>query len=181
MRLAIMSIDRNTLVDASKRFQLAEKEANAHHNEQLDPAAWSDLYWRTAFRPDLVQHDALVPDALEQVGELKEQEYTVLLLASRPESMRAATETWLGEHGVPYDFLVLKHPAFQYTKSLTWQAGTVHELALMFRASEVLYFDADVANRVEVGRYSGPYVLRVYDRLAASPEEQEDADLDEPF
>jgi hypothetical protein len=61
MQLAIISMDRDTVINAATRFQLAEQEANRHHHEQLDPVAWSDLYWRTAFTPELVQHDTLVP------------------------------------------------------------------------------------------------------------------------
>jgi hypothetical protein len=165
MQLAIISIDRDTLVDASERFAHTEQKANRSYDEQLDPVAWSDLFWQTALAPDLVQQDALVPGALEQVKELKALEYTVILLASRPESMRTATEAWLKEHEVPYDFLVLKYPAFQYVKNVFWQASTVHQLALALKVSELLYFDADATNRAEVSKYSSPNapVARLFD------------------
>jgi hypothetical protein len=181
MKMAIVNLDRNTVVNAEKRFALAEQAANERYDEQMENREWSNLYWHTAFTPEYVALDELVEGATEKLEWLRAQDYTLFLLCSRPEGMREATEAWLGQHQVPYDFLVMKHESFRYTKSITWKAGMVHQLARTFHADEVVYVDAEQGHAEELLRYDRPFTLHCYASLALDPDEPEGPDDEEPF
>ncbi len=56
--------------------------------------------------------------------------------------------------------LVMKPPAFQYTKTVVWKAGIVQMLAAMFEASEVLFVDDESTNIVVLTSYERAFQLR---------------------
>lgn len=129
----------------------------------------SDVYWQTVYRPDLVEMDTLidgVADALEQA----KQSFEIILLTSRPESMREATERWLQQHDITaHSRLIMKSPAAQYVKSSVWKALTLDTIAVFLSASEVVFVDDEPANISEAVKHKdeSQFHLRTYASLQA--------------
>jgi len=177
-KLALIGLDR-IIADGTLRFARADQTASARYDEQTQNREWSDLYWQTAFTPDLVQLDTLIDGAQDALDRLSQQGYTIIILTSRPETMRAATLEWLKQHSVPFAYLSMKPPAHKYTKSRVWLAGKVCELGTMFGAEEVMYVESDEQVRLEVLRYSYPFQFSLH--LNLSMQEDEEEEDDNPF
>ncbi len=140
-KLCVVDLD-GVVANVDARFAEAE-EAKA---EYLDSTArndlssgfkhdWNvvkreatDLYWRTVFNPDLVSLDTLIDGANEAIVRI-EEDYQVVYLTSRPETMRAATFEWLLNSRLSGPKLVMKPSAFQYTKTVIWKAGSTWPLS----------------------------------------------------
>jgi Protein of unknown function (DUF2608) len=174
-KLALIGLDR-VIADGTLRFTRADQTASARYDEQTQNREWNDLYWATAFTPELVQLDTLIDGVLPSLNLLTMQGYTIVILTSRPENMRLATLEWLNQHGVPFAYLAMKPPVHKYTKSRVWLAGKVCELSCMLGADEVMYVESDEGARAEVLRYSYPFALTVYPDLAMQSD-----DDDNPF
>jgi hypothetical protein len=165
MQLLICDLD-GVIANNEARFAKAEEAKQqwiaAHRvpgtgailKEYGAPGA-NDIYWQTVFNPELVVLDTLiegVPEALDKLY----GEYGVIFLTSRPESMRGATEAWLEEHDISVehpqfgDSLVMKQPAFQFVKTITWKSGMVQMLHKLFDADELCFIDDEPNNRQAV-------------------------------
>jgi len=175
-KMCIVVLD-GVVADATARFAKAEEAKQA---STLDYKQTTDLYWRTVFTPDLVQLDTLIEGAQEALERLMAEGYLLIYLTSRPEAMRVATLTWLMDHdilhygpsGAIQDIeLVMKPPAFQYTKTVVWKAGMIQHLAAFYQAEEVIFIDDEHANWEELWKYDP--AIRCYASLAeavAGPE-----------
>jgi ribonucleotide monophosphatase NagD (HAD superfamily) len=173
-KLAIIDLD-GVIADSTARFAKAEEakqtflaglqgdiQARMHNvlSSTYKPPREqaTNIYWQTALDPSLVPLDTLIPGTLEALDVLY-GEYGVLFLTSRPETMRAATEEWLYQHNIIVEHpafgssLVMKSPAFQYTKTTVWKAGIIHTLTALYAASEVLVIDDEQANIDELHKY----------------------------
>lgn len=114
----------------------------------------TDIYWRTAFTPELVALDTLIEGAIDAMATLAFNGYEVIILTSRPESMREASAGWLFEQGYPIEEpIIMKAPAFQYTKTTTWKAGMIQTLAALYGADDIVFIDDELANCQEVMKY----------------------------
>jgi hypothetical protein len=109
--------------------------------------------WQIAFDPELVVLDIIIDGVHAQLEALERRGYTIIYLTSRPESMRAATLTWLDKHGLATRMLVMKSAAFQFTKTVVWKAGMVNTLATALQAREVLVVDDEQANIDEIRKH----------------------------
>lgn len=123
----------------------------------------TDLYWKTVFDPALVEMDTLIAGSFEALCEI-EKHYRIIFLSSRPESMREATIEWLKKYNVFFNHtvhgerhLILKPPAFQFTKTPVWKAGMVQTLGLLFDSKIVKFVDDEKANWNELLQHT-PYV-----------------------
>jgi len=169
LKLAIVDLDM-VVADNTKRFENAAFMRGYWHGQLTDklkePLAnptnqafiekglddlLENLFWQTAFEPDLVQLDTLIEGVDEALYHLEEElGYHIVFLTSRPESMRQATREWLlkylDESLMSWE-IVMKPPAFQFVKTVTWKAGTVQMLHRLFEADELLFIDDEVANR----------------------------------
>lgn len=140
-RICIVDID-GVVADSTERFKRAA--------EAGDRA--SSAYWKVAFTPELVSLDTRIFLAEDHLNTLCfEENYEIIFLTSRPETMRKATLEWLFRENILYYFrnqeaLVMKAPAFQYTKTTVWKAGMVQTLAALYGASSVLFVDDEIAN-----------------------------------
>ncbi len=177
-KLAIIDID-NVIANPAARFARAEEEKQEYLNDPdsfSDPRTATDVYWRTAFDPELVALDTLIEGANEALNRLYGDGYDIYLLSSRPEAMREATLAWLdAQHIRRYwydDRLVLKPAAAQYTKTVVWKASVIHMLAAMQEAEEVLVIDDEQAIIDEVMRFadSVPYSIKCYRSLRMEEE-----------
>lgn len=172
-KLAIIDLD-GVIADNTARFAKAEEAKRNAMPDKLEDALTlsvaqekelTNLYWQTAFTPELVSLDTLIEGVREAINELEDNGYNIYFLTSRPEHMREATLDWLHRHKVyikkpgAWDKLIMKAPAFQYTKTTVWKAGMVQTLASWYGASEVLVIDDEEANRVEIAKYERNYEL----------------------
>lgn len=180
MKVAVIDLD-GVIADSTERFKLAEgaKQEYLKSNEALrdgfskDKKA-IDLYWRTAFTPELVALDTQIEGAIDALATLAFNGYGVIILTSRPESMREATRRWLFEQGYPVGApLVMKAPAFQYTKTTVWKAGMVESLARLYSASTILFVDDEEVN-CEAVMQSGLEGLWCYSSLASAVQSLEE-------
>ncbi|SRR5579875_1013187 len=193
-RLCIVDID-GVVADSTARFAKAEEaKQKAIKLLESDPATWSiakskatDLFWRTAFTPELVTLDTLIEGTLEAVRNLWSDGWDVFFLTSRPESMRNATIEWFRVNRFP-SFLVdgeklyMKAPAFQYTKTIVWKAGMIETIAANYEAEEVLVIDDEQVNIDEIMKYAekAPYTIRCYKSLKMEDEPEPEKN-DNPF
>ena len=191
MFLAIIDLD-GVVADNTKRFEKAEEAkqqwivehrvpgTNAILKEYGAPSA-NDIYWQRAFDSDLVALDTLIDGVRVALEALRfTQNYELIFLTSRPESMREATLKWLYDHNILFfstyrtPSLVMKAPAFQFTKTTVWKAGMVHQLHRLYGADELLFIDDEEANRKAVlDAYpdGGDFgIVRVYVSLAEAVE-----------
>jgi len=173
LKLAIVDLDM-VVADNTKRMEIAEtkREFYRQHLGDAMPDALANpvnhaqvqkgfddlldnLYWQAAFNPQLVSLDTLIEGANEIVLDLRADGYKVVFLTSRPESMRHATERWLFEHTVydRDDELVMKPPAFQFTKTSAWKAGMVQTLSMFYGGEDVMFIDDDQSNIDELVKH----------------------------
>lgn len=153
MKLCICDLD-GVIANNEARFAKAEeaKQAYITNREMFDLSISeqkeaTNLYWQTAFTPELVALDVLIDGAREAIYHLEyERDYKVIYLTSRPESMRQRTEEWLAANGWLGPKLIHKAPAFQYTKTTVWKAGMVQTLASLYGADEVVVIEDEQAN-----------------------------------
>lgn len=130
------------------------------------------INWSIAFDPDLIKLDALIDGADEYLQELQKT-FTIVLFSSRPESLREATNIWLKEHGkygIPHSHLVLKPPAAQFTKTVTWKALTLDTIAMFLDAKFVIFIDDEEGNINEVVKHldTSRYAINTYSDLASA-------------
>jgi len=177
IKLCIIDID-GVVADGTARFQRAEEAKQAY--EQTPESVMRnerkgvDIYWQTAFTPELVQLDTPIEGVDQALMDIQERGYKVIFLTSRPESMSHATVQWLFEHTVydSDDELVLKAPAFKYTKTPVWKAGMVQTLAHLYGATVVKFIDDEQANWEELLKYTpyADYSLEWFSSLKAAVE-----------
>lgn len=173
MKLAIIDLD-GVVADNTARFAKAEEAKQAFITQKTaekierfhrTEIGWSsetvekqaaNLYWQTAFTPELVSLDTLIDGVNEALLELQYTHgHKLILLTSRPESMREATMEWLYQHiDISLLFkLFMKAPAFQYTKTTVWKAGMVQTLEALYGATDLLIIDDEQANINEHLKY----------------------------
>lgn len=166
MRLALIDLD-GVVADSSERF--ASSALAKRSEEERIYAAWyeqhagrvialeegagfeigvkkqlENLFWQTAFKPDLVQLDALIDGTLEALEQIaNDAEYDYYFLTSRPESMRNATMLWLFDH-LAFDSeirLIMKPDSQKYVKTVIWKSGVVELLVRIFGVDDLLFVD----------------------------------------
>src|SRR5205823_6012368 len=94
-RLAIVDLD-GCVANVDARFARAEEAKQAWLNDLQNVLRSEkqaiDIYWRTVFSPDLVSLDTLIDGAKEGLEAIRhEKGYQLILMTSRPETMREAT------------------------------------------------------------------------------------------
>lgn len=173
MNIAFIDIDR-VISNGDARFALAESVAITFPYKSKD---YWDTYWHAAFNPENLRMDTLIPGADLQLARIM-QNYDVIYLTSRPEHMREATRAWFKENGLPTTpDLLMKPPPFQFTKTYVWKVGTIHQMAYMYKAIDVLVIDDEQTILDELARLATPFTLRAYKSL-----DMQEPDVDEhPF
>lgn len=174
-KLAIIDLD-GVCVDSSARFAKAEeaKLTSLRGNEmavgdyggvlykegcyqQSDMQRAIDVYWRTAFTPDLVKLDVLMEDTNQALERIVDAGYSLLFVTSRPETMRQATVDWFWQNDVVsgstgivemLDSLIMKPLSQQFVKTAVWKAGTIEVLARVLQSDELLVVDDEHAQQL---------------------------------
>lgn len=171
MKVAFIDLD-GVVVDASLRFLQAKNTASLTFSEEFESKQWTSLYWKSVFDPQAIMLDELIAGSCEALDQLERDGYQVVFLTSRPEGLRQATIEWLQVNGLSHDvykedtrLLVCKPAAFQFTKTIVWKAGTVHQLASMWGATEVLVIDDESVNVSEIQKFAGAYSLSCFPTL----------------
>ncbi len=182
IKLALIDLD-GVVADPSKRFEYAEQLASVLHDKKTQYKEWTQVYWQAVFDPERVETDTLIEGAVDALEALVIDGYQVIFLTSRPESMRAATAQWLVDHAVKTlgsEQLLMKPPAFQYTKTVTWKAGTIQMLACFYAAEEVLVIDDEhsASDALSTGGFADTCRLRCYTNLKM---EEDEPKHDHPF
>lgn len=185
MKLCICGLD-GCVADNTARFALAEEAKQAYMASHVDPREATNIFWREAFTPAHVALDTLVEGVNEALLDIQEQGYKVVFLTSRPESMREATIQWLFASTVydADDELVMKAPAFQYVKTVTWKAGMAQTLAMLYGGEDVMFVDDEQTNIDELvkhGSLNGTLHVWCYHSLAEAVKPKAEADTDNPF
>lgn len=172
MKLAIIDLD-GVVANVDARFAQAEEikqtfleQAGIDRHLVSERENATNVYWRAVFNPEYVPMDTLIDGVKEALYDLERNDmggpYEVIFLTSRPESMREATEQWLVEQGIRYQFnenryrrrdLIMKAPAFQYTKTAVWKAGMVQTLEALYGAPDLLIVEDEDANINEHLKY----------------------------
>jgi hypothetical protein len=138
----------------------------------------TDLYWNTAFSPELVALDTLVDGALEGLDHLVNgRGYQLIYLTSRPQSMRQATIAWLAEQGIQigpgHALLVMREQVFSDARVFTkvWKAGIILTLTSMYGVLDVVVIDDTAANLAELEKYRAQFhrltTARTFDEALA--------------
>lgn len=186
-KVVFVDVD-GVLANNTERFNKAEEAKQAYLKSQQkirdgfsSEEKSKSIYWQTAFNPELVALDTLIPGTIEALIAFCVRDYTIILLTSRPESMRQATIEWLiaqnakVEEGffTQYEKLIMKEPAFtkNYIKTVPWKVGIIQTFATYLNATEVVVVDDEVANREEVEKYQASYTVRCYASLAEAIKE----------
>jgi hypothetical protein len=192
-KLAIIDLD-GVVANADARFAKAEEAKQAFlddaHVRMGDPVSsanvtktTNDIYWRAVFNPENVSLDTLIEGAYEALDLLLKEGYTVFFLTSRPETMRLRTEEWLHNNRVApiwgHNRLIMKPPAFQYTKTVVWKAGTIQMFVALHGADDVLVVDDEPANLAELIKYDISH-MRLCSSLAEATKPPE-PEPDSPF
>lgn len=185
IRVCFADLD-GVVADPEARFKRAEEAKQAFLNDKnarleaifsegsAGKQRATEIYWRTVFTPELVRLDTPIEGAIDALATLAFNGWEVILLTSRPEAMREATSLWLFEQGYPVEApLVMKAPAFQYTKTTVWKAGMVETLARLYSASTIIFVDDEEANQ-EAVMQSGLEGLWCYSSLASAVESLEE-------
>jgi hypothetical protein len=176
-RLAIIDLD-GVVADATARFAKAEEAKQAYLDEMreleiTDERGAVDAYWQAVFDPEHVHLDTVIEGAIDALAQLSLEGYDVVILTSRPESMREATRRWLFDQGYPVESaIIMKAPAFQYTKTITWKAGMVQTLAALYDANVVCFVDDEESNWTAL-KTQGPHAFELlrYGSLADASRE----------
>lgn len=178
-KLAFIDLD-GVVANCDARFALADSIASS--NFPHTSKDWARAKWHNVFMPDRVSLDTLIPGAYEAIRKIA-QEYTVIYLTSRPEHMREATTVWLKSHGLygMLEQLFMKPAPFtdNFAKTVPWKAGTIHQIAYAYSATEVLVIDDETMNLDELQKYTTPFAMKYYTSLAM--EDHEDLDDIRPF
>lgn len=149
-RLAIIDLDGVIANNESRMSKALETAEASVIDTPYEKKAYDDLYWRTAFTPDLVSLDTLIDGVLVDLDSLISAHYRIILLTSRPESMREVTVAWLEDNGIEVapafgeDFgysLIMKPASQQFVKTVVWKAGIVEVLVHLFDCDELMYID----------------------------------------
>jgi phosphoglycolate phosphatase-like HAD superfamily hydrolase len=143
--------------------------------EITDERGANDSYWQAVFNPEHVPLDTVIEGAIDALAQLSLLGYEVVILTSRPESMREATRRWLLSQGKwKASAIIMKANAFQYTKTVTWKAGMVQTLAALYHASSVIFIDDEEANWNALKNAGAhPYTLERYVSLAEAVAKEE--------
>jgi hypothetical protein len=192
MKLAVIDLD-GVVADATARFAKAEEVKQQYlasfinANGEAIRGEATNLYWRTVFNPENVSLDTLIKDAKENLETLRYKHgYELMFLTSRPDTIYAATLTWLFEYNIVFLFngkqiaLVMKPPAAQYVKTITWKALTIQMLVALYGADEALIIDDEPANLAELAKYDTSH-MRLYASLAQAIAPSPDESEDHPF
>ncbi len=167
MKLAIIDLD-GVIANVDGRFEAAElvkeqwlmerQQGLPYANDPVTERDATNIYWRAVFDPEQVHLDILIEGANNALLDIQAQGYKIIFLTSRPEDMRQATVEWLFINTVydGDDELILKPPAFQYTKTTIWKAGTIQMLTMLYGAGDLLVVEDEQANINEITRYSVP-------------------------
>src|SRR5579875_3666894 len=105
-KMCIVDID-GVVADNTARFAKAEEAKQSYlatlptSTDGIGTREATNLYWRTAFTPDLVALDTLIDSAARDVNALWADGWDIFFLTSRPESMRNATVEWLRANAFP--------------------------------------------------------------------------------
>ncbi len=176
MNLAIIDL-AGPIADESKRFELARI-----------PGA--GMNWQMFFDPQHLSLDTLVEGVDTAIADLQARGYTVLLMTSRPEVMREATEAWCLRHQITVP-LVMKPPAAQFLKTVQLKAIMVQMASGVFSAREVIVIEDEAPNLAAILDYDISYRLRGFSSLAdcvaalqhpeGEADTSHDADEDSPF
>jgi hypothetical protein len=156
IRLCVCGLD-GVIADATKRFERAELAkalylSGTDRPEMLQKEA-ANIFWREVFNPANAEMDVLIEGSDEAIAALEAQGYQIVYLTSRPESMRVATLDWLYSIDLSGPKLIMKPPAFQFTKTTLWKAGTIQMLVAMYGADAVLIVDDEDSNLIELMKY----------------------------
>jgi hypothetical protein len=187
-KIAFIDLDK-VVIENTVRFQRA-RQAQLSYQEKLETEFsgelgrgahtsirkgmehWLEqLYWHTAFLPELLDYDTLVPGADTSIDRIEAQGYALVFLSSRPESLRMATSTWLRKYHILSlsRSLLMKPDPFQYTKTSIWKVGTIHQFASMHRADFVLVIDDDSATLSLLKSYTDvPWTIIAVNSLRAA-------------
>lgn len=152
MKLAIIDLD-GVVANNDARMSIARDSCAG-----LTGKAWSDAFWGTLFKPELVELDEPIPGAKEALCALEYAGFTVNFLTSRPETMRIATEIWLEKHGLfglpdsaPFRTVYMKDfETDRYTRTDEWKAHQVHKLVSVVMPDVLLFIDNEIKNRMMV-------------------------------
>ncbi|MBA2285853.1 MAG: hypothetical protein H0W02_10240 [Ktedonobacteraceae bacterium] len=155
MKLAIIDL-AGPIADESKRFELARTPAG--------------MNWQVFFDPQHLHLDTLVEGADAAIATLRSQGYAVLLMTSRPESMREATVSWCLSHQILFGMCAaspaMKPPGAQFLRTTQLKAIMVQMLAGVFAATEVVVVEDEAINLTEILDYDTSYHLRGFSSLA---------------
>lgn len=187
-KITFIDID-NVIADPSARFAKAEEAKMAylatcelpeqdeffgtrvgeHVYQDSDVKRATNIYWRTAFTPELVRLDTLIDGTREALDHLDYVYERLYLLTSRPESMRQATVDWFWRHSPVValrsdgqsDPFILKPASQQYVKTITWKSGVVELLVRLFGVDELLYVDDEPRHREAIAALNLPCELKI--------------------
>jgi phosphoglycolate phosphatase-like HAD superfamily hydrolase len=174
LKVAIVDLD-DVIADPSVRRKHAEEARELLLTKKPEEKKEAEsAFYKTLFTSELVESDTLIPGALNALERLTDAGYQIILMSSRPESMRAPTVAWLRVHGfeitsaeirIPgVDWLILCAPAFRngYTKTVIWKAGIVETLVRLFAVDDLLFVDDTEKNLEAVRNADLPCSVRTF-------------------
>lgn len=156
--IAILDFD-GVIVDATIHTNIAQERARAFIREQaldLDRAAerkaLSTFFYseRGFFDTTLIDYDQLIPGCSRALANILQEYDIVVVLTSRPPSMREATRQWFSRWCPGYEHIefLFKDVDESVMKTAAWKAQMVAQLAEHY--DTLLFIDDDERNRKAV-------------------------------
>ncbi len=156
--IAILDFD-GVIVDNSIHTNIAQERARAFVREQaldLDRAterkALSTFFYseRGFFDTTLIEYDQLTPGCSKALTDILQEYDTVVILTSRPLSMREATLQWFSRWCPGYENIefLFKDSDESVMKTAIWKASMVAQLVEHY--DTLLFIDDDERNRKAV-------------------------------
>lgn len=157
-KLAIADFD-GVIADVAEHVKIARQRAQAFVREQAidgeneaERKALSSFFYseRGFFDNTLITYDQLVRDCQQALASLLQQYDKVVVLTSRPLSMREATLQWFSRYcpGCEGIDFIFKDTEERVLKTATWKARTVVRFAEQYET--ILFIDDDERNRKAV-------------------------------
>lgn len=157
-KIAISDFD-GVIANITEHTKIAQERAKAFALElALDPKeeayrkALSSFFYseRGFFDNELVKYDQLMSGCGKALAQFSQEYDKVIVLTSRPSSMREATLQWFSQQCPGYESIqfIFKDSNESVMKTAVWKANTVAYFAEQYEA--VLFIDDDERNREAV-------------------------------
>lgn len=156
--IAICDFD-GVIADTTEHTKIAQERARAFVfqqapglDEKAERKALSRFFYSEQgfFDTRLVEHDQLIRGCHQALARLAQEYDTIVVVTSRPPSMREATLQWFSRWCPGYEYIefIFKETEERFLKTATWKADVIGQWVQQY--DTLLFIDDDERNRKAV-------------------------------